>query len=157
MTGQQRRSPARVRRGAGAGRWLSALMVAAAVLYPPSATQAAPAKQAPCRPGSASADDSAVADQLRPSMTGRRLGPAISGKSIACARAIVSAVQARGLNRRAAVIAVTTAIAESTLNNHTVALDHDSLRPLLHAGGQQGGGETENPKSMMAHNAILPR
>ncbi|GID49864.1 hypothetical protein Aca07nite_71390 [Actinoplanes capillaceus] len=36
-------------------------------------------------------------------------------------------VKARGLPQRAAVIAVTTAIAESTLLNHTVATDHDSL------------------------------
>jgi hypothetical protein len=82
---------------------------------------------APCQPGGATSTDSAIADLLRPSMNGRRLGSAVTGYAISCARAIVANVRARGLNQRAAEIAVTTAIAESTLHNYTVAVDHDSL------------------------------
>jgi hypothetical protein len=82
---------------------------------------------APCQAGGVTAVDRGIANGLRASMTGRRLGRSVSGQSISCARAIVSNVRARGLGGRAAVIAVTTAIAESTLHNYTVAVDHDSL------------------------------
>ena len=82
---------------------------------------------APCQPGGPASADSAIASALRPAMTGRRLGGSVTGYSISCARAIVANVQARGLNQRAAVIAVTTAIAESSLHNYTVAVDADSL------------------------------
>jgi hypothetical protein len=87
----------------------------------------APATTAACHSAGVTSADRAVADRLRPLMNGRRLGRAISGGRVACARAIVRVVRARGLPQRAAVIAVTTAIAESTLLNHTVATDHDSL------------------------------
>jgi hypothetical protein len=60
-------------------------------------------------------------------MNGPRLGRSVTGQSISCARAIVRTVQIRELGQRAAVIAVTTAITESTLHNYTVAVDHDSL------------------------------
>ncbi len=82
---------------------------------------------APCRSGGVMSADKKIADRLRPTMTGRRLGRTVTGRHISCARAIVGHVQASGLGRRAAVIAVTTAIAESSLNNYTVAADHDSL------------------------------
>src|SRR5690349_3060472 len=82
---------------------------------------------APCQPDGPAAADSATAAALGPSMTGRRLGHSVTGYSISCARAIVANVQARGLDQRAAVIAVTAAIAESSLHNYTVATDADSL------------------------------
>ncbi|MEV6489769.1 VCBS repeat-containing protein [Actinoplanes sp. NPDC051633] len=82
---------------------------------------------APCRPGGVTSADRKIAERLRPAMTGRRLGRAVTGRHISCARAVVGHVKASGLGQRAAVIAVTTAIAESTLNNYTVAVDHDSL------------------------------
>jgi hypothetical protein len=108
-----------------------AALASGAVLVPSSA-QAQPDGGAPvpastCRPGDVTSADRALADQLRSSMNGRRLGALVSGRSIACARIIVRTVQSRGLGARAAVIAVTTAIAESTLNNHLEATDHDSL------------------------------
>jgi hypothetical protein len=81
----------------------------------------------PCQPGGVSAADKAIAKALRPAMNGRRLGHAVTGYNISCARAIVDTVRARGLGQRAAMIAVTTAIAESTLHNYVVAVDHDSL------------------------------
>jgi 5-hydroxyisourate hydrolase-like protein (transthyretin family) len=82
---------------------------------------------APCQPDGPASADNATAAALRPSMTGSRLGRSVTGYSISCARAIVANVQARGLNQRAAVIAVTAAIAESSLHNYTVAVDADSL------------------------------
>ena len=94
---------------------------------PGSLRSAGPTASVPCRPGGVISADKKIADRLRPAMTGRRLGRAVAGRHISCARAIVGHVQASGLGQRAAVIAVTTAIAESTLNNYTVAVDHDSL------------------------------
>ena len=46
--------------------------------------------------------------------------------NVSCARAIADTSRGRGLAQRAAVIAVTTAITESTLHNYTEAADHDS-------------------------------
>ena len=94
---------------------------------PVPAVLAAAIPSAPCQRGGVTAVDNVIASGLRSSMTGKRLGRSVSGQSISCARAIVSNVRARGLGGRAAVIAVTTAIAESTLHNYTVAVDHDSL------------------------------
>ncbi len=82
---------------------------------------------APCQPDGVTRADHVIADVLRPSMNGQRLGRFLRGYNISCARAVVANVQARGLNQRAAVIAVTAAITESTLHNYTVAVDHDSL------------------------------
>ncbi len=82
---------------------------------------------APCHPDGVARADRTIADRLRPSLTGRRLGRAVTGYNVSCARAIVRHVIGRGLPQRAAVIAVTTAITESTLHNYTVAVDHDSL------------------------------
>jgi len=82
---------------------------------------------APCQPDGPATADNATAAALRPLMSGRRLGSSVTGYSISCARAIVANVQARGLDQRAAVIAVTAAIAESSLHNYTVAVDADSL------------------------------
>ena len=117
-----------------ARRVCAALTLAAGLLGTPGAASAQPASLNRAAPSSAAcvsdvtvAVDAAVADRVRPLMDGRRLGRAVTGSSIACARAIVRTVQSRGLPQRAAVIAVTTAIAESTLHNRTVATDHDSL------------------------------
>ncbi|MFC7530911.1 FG-GAP repeat domain-containing protein [Actinoplanes sp. GCM10030250] len=110
----------------------SALTLAAGVLSLPAAAHAGPvslaaAPSSACLNDGVTAVDRAIADRVRPSMNGRRLGRAVTGRSISCARIIVGTVLARGLPERAAVIAVTTAIAESTLHNHAVATDHDSL------------------------------
>jgi len=63
-------------------------------------------------------------------MNGVRMGRAVNAARVACARVIIETVKGfrgSGLTQRAAVIAVTTAIAESTLINSTEARDHDSL------------------------------
>jgi hypothetical protein len=83
-----------------------------------------------------------MADAVRPYLNGRRLGRSVTGYSISCARAVVGNVRARGLGQRAAVIAVTAAIAESTLHNYTAAVDHDSLG-LFQQRPSQGWGTPE--------------
>lgn len=95
-----------------------------------SPAQADPKKaipSVPCAAGGVTRADTAVATKIRPLMTGRRLGRSVSGYSISCARAIVDHVLGRKLPARAAVIAVTTAITESSLRNYSLAVDHDSL------------------------------
>ncbi|GIE35459.1 hypothetical protein Ait01nite_085040 [Actinoplanes italicus] len=143
---------------------MSLATIAAAVLYPAAAAQAAPpvftaraaaAPVAPCGNGAVTAADKAIADRLRPAMNGPRLGSAVSGRSIACARVIVGTVQARGLGPRAAVIAVTTAIAESTLNNHAVAHDHDSLGLFQQRPSQGWGRPAQLTNVEYATNAFL--
>jgi hypothetical protein len=159
---QRRRATTSIRRGA-APRVLSAATIAAAVLYPAAAhaappvftTRLAAAPLAPCGTGVVTAADRAIAERLRPSMTGPRLGSAVSGRSIACARVIVGTVQARGLGPRAAVIAVTTAIAESTLKNHTVAYDHDSIGLFQQRPSQGWGRPAQLADVEYATNAFL--
>ncbi|MEU4425685.1 VCBS repeat-containing protein [Actinoplanes sp. NPDC024001] len=119
----------------------------------PPAAVAAPSTS--CVPGAMTSADRAIADQLRPSMNGRRLGRWVSGESIACARAIVGHVRARGLPPRAAVIAVTTAIAESTLHNRRVAVDHDSLGLFQQRPSQGWGRPDQLVDPGYATNAFL--
>src|SRR4051794_23196958 len=95
---------------------------------------------APCQPDGPGAADIATAAALRPSMTGHRLGGSVTRYNVSCARTIVANVQARGLTERAAVIAVTAAIAESSLHNYTVAVDADSLG-LFQQRPSQGWGQ----------------
>ncbi|HEY0498583.1 MAG TPA: hypothetical protein VGD48_22775 [Kutzneria sp.] len=108
-----------------------------------------------CEPGGPTAADNALAGQLAPHLNGPRLGPSIVGYQVSCARAIVDTVQGRGLNSRAAVIAVTTAITESNLRNLTQAVDLDSLglyqqRPSM---GWGTAAQIENP--VFATNSFL--
>jgi hypothetical protein len=72
------------------------------------------------------AADASVAGWLTGRLQGNLRG-ALTAERISCARAVVSEIRARGLHRRAAVIAVATAIVESGLRNYATAVDHDSL------------------------------
>ncbi|MFE9564208.1 hypothetical protein ACFYM0_24220 [Streptomyces sp. NPDC006487] len=67
--------------------------------------------------GTETASDQAVASQLNGQLTGTLRG-SLTSYRVSCARAIVKAVEARGLPHRAAVLAVTTAIVETTLVNY---------------------------------------
>lgn len=105
---------------------LCSAVLAIGTLSAPAPAQAR-IPSAPCAPGGVTAADTAIAKRLRPVMSGQRLGRSVSGYNISCARSIVRHVLRLGLPARAAVIAVTTAITESTLHNYTLAVDHDSL------------------------------
>jgi hypothetical protein len=109
----------------------------------------------PCQPAGVTRADSTIAASLRRSMNGPRLGRAVTGYSISCARAIVRTVQARGLGHRAAVIAVTTAIAESTLHNYTRAVDHDSLGLFQQRPSMGWGRPVELTDPIFATHAFL--
>ncbi|GAA2905556.1 hypothetical protein Acy02nite_86880 [Actinoplanes cyaneus] len=128
------------------------LMPSPAQAQPDAATSVTPAN---CRPGDVISADRVIADQIRPLMSGRRLGSYINGNRVACARIIVRTVQDRGLGQRAAVIAVATAIAESTLTNHTVATDHDSLGLFQQRPSQGWGSPGQLVDPTYATNAFL--
>jgi hypothetical protein len=110
-------------------------LVVAAVLWGGAAASAVPAGSAvpgPAGPPVSAAEaatlhalscggtidsDTQIANAVRSQMNGPRLGSAITAYNVSCARAIVAAVHGEGLDERAATIALTTAITESSLNN----------------------------------------
>jgi hypothetical protein len=79
----------------------------------------------PCRKGGPTPADKAVVAKIGPKLRGKLRGH-LTADRVCCARRIVAAVKARHLHRRAAVIAVTTTIVESSLLNVTYG-DRDSL------------------------------
>lgn len=81
-----------------------------------------------CFSGGPNALDSLISDYAGPKMHGSRLNSLNDGRA-SCARAIVNTVKDRSLPERAAVIAVTTAITESTLQDYT-ALSSDGYHSL---------------------------
>src|SRR5215203_6118617 len=98
---------------------------AQAATDPPSASMAAEAAhdqkvaaatKSPCVAGGPTAADTASADRLNVVLQGK-LKNAMSAYRVSCARAVINAVQQRGLDERAAVIAITTTIVESTIEN----------------------------------------
>ena len=120
-------SPTRsVRRLAG----LTVMAAACSLLITPTAAMAdptpAPSAQAsdvnalraltPCDPDGATSADSALATQLNGTLKAKMRGY-MSAYRVSCARMVVKAVRDRGLNLRAAVIAVTTTIVESSIDN----------------------------------------
>jgi hypothetical protein len=109
-------------------------------------TIAASLAQQDCIAGGTTPADATLAAQLSPRMNGVRLQSLNAGEA-SCARAITLTIRARGLPERAAVIAVTTAIAESTLHDYTQADDYDSLG-LFQQRPSQGWGspaQVEDP------------
>ncbi|MBV1851714.1 hypothetical protein [Catellatospora tritici] len=80
----------------------------------------------PCSDKGVTRTDHALARALNAQLVQGMKGH-VSGHQASCARAIVREVQKLGLDRRAAVIAVTTAIVEGNINNFAEAVDYDSL------------------------------
>ncbi|GHJ15308.1 PLL family lectin [Micromonospora sp. AKA38] len=110
---------------------------------------------APCRAGGPTAEDAAIADQVRPFMNGSRLRSAVDAYNISCARTITEVVVGRGMDKRAAVIAATTAITESTLHNYTQAVDYDSLGLFQQRPSQGWGTPAQLIDPIYATNAFL--
>ncbi len=81
---------------------------------------------APCDPAGVTPTDTALASSVGPQLHAG-LQTTITGYRVSCARMIVAAVRAAGLGQDAAVIAVTTTIVESGLQNVATQVDHDSL------------------------------
>ncbi|WP_204070798.1 hypothetical protein, partial [Sphaerisporangium krabiense] len=122
---------------------------------PVPAELAATLAYAACVAGGETAADGAVANAVRPNMNGARLGRSVNAYNVSCARAITRTVKGRGLDKRAAVIAVTTAITESTLHNYTVATDHDSLGLFQQRPSQGWGTPAQLVDPVYATNAFV--
>jgi hypothetical protein len=122
---------------------------------PVPAKLAATIAYAPCVPGGPTAQDGTVANNLRSQMNGRRLGRSLNAYNVSCARVITATARNRGLHPRAAVIAVTTAITESTLHNYTQAVDHDSLGLFQQRPSQGWGTPAQVTNPVYATNAFL--
>ncbi len=108
-----------------------------------------------CAPGGATSSDTAVANQLRSQMNGQRVGQSLGAYHVSCARAISATVAGRGLDKRAAVIAITTAITESSLHNYTEAVDHDSLGLFQQRPSQGWGTPAQLIDPVYATNAFI--
>ncbi|MEX0167824.1 peptidase M23 [Streptomyces sp. LMG1-1-1.1] len=80
----------------------------------------------PCDPAGPSATDGIMADQLNPQLHAKMAGY-LDAYKISCARMVTQAVKDRGLNPRAAAIALATIIVESSMNNYAQAVDYTSL------------------------------
>ncbi|MFE0654043.1 peptidase M23 [Streptomyces sp. NPDC059534] len=80
----------------------------------------------PCDQAGPSATDGIMADQLNPQLRAKMAGY-LDAYKISCARMVTQAVKDRGLNPRAAAIAIATIIVESSMNNYALAVDYTSL------------------------------
>ncbi|WP_372411024.1 peptidase M23 [Streptomyces luteireticuli] len=108
----------------------------------------------PCDPAGPSATDGIMADQLNPQLHAKMAGY-MDAYKVSCARMVTQAVKDRGLNRRAAAIAIATVIVESSINNYSQAVDHTSLGLFQ----QQDWWGTREERLNPAHatNAFLDR
>ncbi|WP_251072240.1 peptidase M23 [Streptomyces sp. ISL-43] len=80
----------------------------------------------PCDPAGPSATDGIMADQLNPQLHAKMAGY-MNAYKMSCARMVTQAVKDRGLNQRAAAIAIATVIVETSINNYSQAVDYTSL------------------------------
>ncbi|MFD9751152.1 peptidase M23 [[Kitasatospora] papulosa] len=80
----------------------------------------------PCDPAGPSATDGIMAGQLNPQL-GAKMAGYLDAYKMSCARMVTQAVKDRGLNPRAAAIAVATIIVETSMNNYSQAVDHTSI------------------------------
>ncbi|MGW7062982.1 hypothetical protein ACWGHM_31430 [Streptomyces sp. NPDC054904] len=67
-----------------------------------------------------------MAAQLNPQLNAKMAGD-LDAYKVSCARMVTQAVEERGLNPRAAAIAIATIIVETGMNNYSQAVDHTSL------------------------------
>ncbi|MFI6710691.1 FG-GAP-like repeat-containing protein [Nonomuraea sp. NPDC050478] len=81
---------------------------------------------APCDPRGTTARDASLATQLNSTLNAKMRGY-MSAYRVSCARMIIKAVRDRGLDLRAAAIAMTTVIVESSIQNISEKVDHTSL------------------------------
>ncbi|WP_370943374.1 FG-GAP repeat domain-containing protein [Amycolatopsis sp. cg5] len=114
----------------------------------PSA-MAASISQLPCSPAGVTAADTALANQVHGQVSW------VTAYNASCARAIVNQVKARGLNQRAAQIAITTAMDESTLHNYNQAVDADSLGLFQQRPSMGWGTPAQLVDPVYATNAFL--
>jgi hypothetical protein len=114
---------------------------------------AAAATSNPCVSGGATAADADIATDLNKVLSGK-LDGAMTAYRVSCARAVIAEVERRGLPERAAVIAVTTTIIESTIENLTYG-DRDSVG--LFQQRDSWGSQSDRLKPAWATSAFLDK
>ncbi|MBB5121682.1 hypothetical protein FHS36_005151 [Streptomyces eurocidicus] len=108
----------------------------------------------PCDPAGPSATDGIMADQLNPQLHAKMAGY-MNAYKVSCARMVTQAVKDRGLNQKAATIAIATVIVETSINNYSQAVDHTSLG--LFQQQDWWGSRDERLNPAYATNAFLNR
>jgi hypothetical protein len=94
-----------------------------------------------CVSGGPTTADAQLASQLSGQFNTPRMGNSINAGQVSCARVIVNTVHSDQLAERAALLAVMTAMTESTLHDYTESADLDSLG-LYQQRPSQGWGTT---------------
>ncbi|MEU4509151.1 VCBS repeat-containing protein, partial [Nonomuraea wenchangensis] len=109
---------------------------------------------AACDPNGTTSADAALATQLNSTLKAKMRGY-MSAYRVSCARMVVKAVRDRGLATRAAVIAIATTIVESSIQNISEEVDHDSLG--LFQQRASWGTRTQRLNPTWATNAFLDK
>ncbi|MFJ1765732.1 FG-GAP repeat domain-containing protein [Amycolatopsis sp. NPDC088138] len=149
-----------VRRAATAAATFAAILTVASPAYASipnvySGPQfVAAATTAACDSAGTTGRDASLATQLNSSLSAKMKG-SMSAYRVSCAREVVDAVRDRGLASRAAVIAITTVIVETGLQNIDEEVDHDSLGLFQQRAGWGTVAQRLNPRT--ATNAFLDK
>jgi hypothetical protein len=131
----------------------AALGVQVAMHEPASA---AAISTAPCSNKGVSAEDKAIANKLSSQLTAG-MGGDIDGYQVSCARAVVEQVQDRGLDKKAATIAIATTMVEGNIHNYSLAVDYDSLGLFQQRPSAGWGSPEELTDPAYATDAFLNR
>jgi hypothetical protein len=108
----------------------------------------------PCDPSGTTSRDAALATQLNQTLTAKMRGY-MSAYRVSCARMVVEAVRDRGMAPRAADIAIATVIVETSLQNISEEVDHDSLGLFQQRASWGSAANRLNP--IWATNAFLDK
>ncbi|SEG18852.1 Repeat domain-containing protein [Nonomuraea solani] len=109
---------------------------------------------AACDPKGTTATDAALATRLNGTLQAKMRGY-MSAYRVSCARMVVKAVRDRGLDPHAAVIAITTTIVETSIQNISEEVDHDSLG--LFQQRASWGSRAQRLDPVWATNAFLDK
>ncbi|GAA3601404.1 hypothetical protein GCM10022419_102070 [Nonomuraea rosea] len=124
-------------------------------LEPPATSDITAAyQQAACDPGGTTSTDAALATRLNSTLNDKMRGY-MSAYRVSCARMVIKAVHDRGLAPRAAVIAVATIIVETSIQNISEEVDHDSLG--LFQQRASWGSRSQRLNATWATNAFLDK
>jgi hypothetical protein len=118
--------------------------------------QAASIPTAPCSAQGVSDADKNLAKEISPKLTDDLAGN-IDGYQVSCARAVVDQVKARGMDEKAATIAMATTIVEGHLHNYNKAVDYDSLGLFQQRPSAGWGKPAELINPAYATDAFLDR
>ncbi|MEU9837503.1 hypothetical protein AB0D67_38710 [Streptosporangium sp. NPDC048047] len=122
---------------------------------PTTASEVTAAYQlAACDPNGATSADAALATQLNGTLRAKMRGY-MSAYRVSCARMVIKAVHDRGLDPRAAVIAIATTIVETSIQNISEEVDHDSLGLFQQRASWGTAAQRLNPT--WATNAFLDK